>query len=718
MASMPGMIIKIGADTREAVDALNRIDNRMGAFGSQLRTIGIAMAGAFSVTAVVDFAKEAINLASSLEQAEGAAQQLFGGPAAKMATDWSKTTATNLGLAKIEALEAQNALGAFALQAGLAGTDAVAFTQDMVQAAADMSAAFGGDVKTAVEALSSAFRGQGNPIERYGILITQAAVNAEAAALGFEKVAGSYNAQAKVLATTSLIEKQMAMLNITGQNAREADTFAGANMRVSAAFKDLQTALGEGLLNGMTDFGESANDTGKIIEDLIPDVIALGEVIGQDLNKAAVDAAETGSILSDTWQAWQYEARRADSVLIGLFQTIIKPNKDIKALADANRGVTKSFDYAQYAAYDYAAAVDDVAGASAAATGEIIASGNAALDAGRKALEAGKGWAGYWQAALQAEAAAREASSMSGTVAGALTEGFGKGPDPETIRRTRDFQAQIAKLNAAAKDLATTGGSSGAAARKMTADWDQLSKTLSAASDATITLTGKQLELTEKQSVLLASRVQTVSDKIATQQAAITTAMENLRAYDDYVKQVTSTVTGGLNPDDFVSEVDGTWIFDALGFEAAIKDKASITEAVAGIAGQIPEAWAQSILGLPTDKANAIISWFANNPATDATIVTEYNALTQKVTDVWGPQLADAYSGINRDATIAGIEQAKQTIEDEAEAFKKWVRKKLKTKIVVEVEYKEVNSPPAAAATGAVGQIQRYEALNGTAWRL
>ncbi|XSS46005.1 hypothetical protein ACQBAU_16340 [Propionibacteriaceae bacterium Y2011] len=83
-------------------------------------------------------------------------------------------------------------------------------TNDLITLGADLSSMFGGTTREAVEALSSALKGERDPIERYGVSLNQAKIDAEAAALGFKKVGGQLSTEAQQAATVSLIMKQTA----------------------------------------------------------------------------------------------------------------------------------------------------------------------------------------------------------------------------------------------------------------------------------------------------------------------------------------------------------------------------------------------------------------------------------------------------------------------------------------------------------------------------
>ena len=70
-------------------------------------------------------------------------------------------------------------------------------TGEMIQLGADLAAQFGGSSADAVAALSSALRGEADPAEKYGLALSQTAINAELMAKGQSKLTGKQLTAAK-----------------------------------------------------------------------------------------------------------------------------------------------------------------------------------------------------------------------------------------------------------------------------------------------------------------------------------------------------------------------------------------------------------------------------------------------------------------------------------------------------------------------------------------
>jgi hypothetical protein len=223
-----------------------------GSFGKMFAVAG----GALAAVGVGSFLKGAITGAGELEQSVGALDTIFGKSAEKM-HGWSRDAAQSVGLTRNEFNELGTLIGSQLKNGGTAMDQLAPKTRELVTAGADLSAMFGGSTKDAVAALSSALKGERDPIERYGVSLNQAKIDAEAAALGFEKVGGALSDEAKQAATLSLISKQTA--DAHGTFAKESNTLAGQQQRLSASWGNMKTQLGTALLPAITSIVTALN---------------------------------------------------------------------------------------------------------------------------------------------------------------------------------------------------------------------------------------------------------------------------------------------------------------------------------------------------------------------------------------------------------------------------------------------------------------------------
>jgi len=215
-----------------------------GVLGSVGKLAG-PLTAAFAGIGIGRIIGDSISSAADLEQSVGAIDAVFKGSADQM-HKWSESAATSVGLTKNEYNQLGTLIGAQLKNGGTSIDQLGKKTNDLIGVGADLSSMFGGTTADAVDALSSALKGERDPIEKYGVSLTQAKIDAEAAALGFQKVGGSLSTEATQAATLSLIMKQTA--DAHGNFASEADTLSHKQQVLNAIWSDGKAAIGTALL--------------------------------------------------------------------------------------------------------------------------------------------------------------------------------------------------------------------------------------------------------------------------------------------------------------------------------------------------------------------------------------------------------------------------------------------------------------------------------------
>lgn len=245
-------------------------------FGS---TIGLAAKAGLAAGAVAlgVFAKSTIDAASSAQQSLGATETVFG-KFADTVIDSSNRAAQQYGLSANEYRENANLLGALFKNQGVALSDLGASTDQMIGKASDLAATFGGTTAEAVGALGSAFKGEFDSLERYGISLRESTIQAELAARGQEGLTGAALAAAKQQAITDLIFRQSK--DSLGAFANESGTLAGQQQRLSAQFENFKATIGTALLPVLTQFFSYLNTTA------LPALTQLGTFLSTNVGPA------------------------------------------------------------------------------------------------------------------------------------------------------------------------------------------------------------------------------------------------------------------------------------------------------------------------------------------------------------------------------------------------------------------------------------------------
>lgn len=249
--------VQVLAETRQAANALKGFakDSGLDKIGAAAGKIGTIAAGAAAVgsAAIGAFVADGIGKAGDLEQSIGAVDTVFKGSARQMHA-WAQGAAQSAGLTRDQYNQLATVLGTQLKNGGTAMSELGGKTNELVTLGADLASMFGGTTADAVGALSSALKGERDPIERYGVSLKQATIDAKAAELGFTKVGGSLSNEAQQAATLALIMEQTK--DAHGNFAKEADTVQGKQARLSAQWTNLSARIGTAFLPALAAIGD------------------------------------------------------------------------------------------------------------------------------------------------------------------------------------------------------------------------------------------------------------------------------------------------------------------------------------------------------------------------------------------------------------------------------------------------------------------------------
>jgi hypothetical protein len=271
--------VDITADAKGVDRGVARADSKLGKLGAGARKVGKAVGLGLAVAGVaaVKLGKDSLDAASRVQQATGAIQTVFG-KHAKAVKRWARSAADDVGLAKSEYMELSSVVGSQLQNMGLSQEKSAGRSRKLIKLGADLAATYGGTVSDAVAAVSSLLRGEADPIERYGVGIKQADIQARLAAQGLDKLEGNAGKTAKTQATLALLTEQTSKAQ--GAFSRESNTYAGQQERLRAKLENVKATIGRGLLPIATKL------TGWISKRGLPGAMKLGRSLAKHLGPA------------------------------------------------------------------------------------------------------------------------------------------------------------------------------------------------------------------------------------------------------------------------------------------------------------------------------------------------------------------------------------------------------------------------------------------------
>lgn len=267
----------------------------LGGFAGKIKGMGVAAGAAAALivvelskkalTMLIDKTKEAVTNASDLNESVNAVQKIFK-TSAKEIEDWGKTSASSFGLSRAEFNKLATPMGALLQGLGFSVKDSADKTLTLTQRAADLASVFNTDVPTAIEAITSALKGETDPIEQYGVHLTAATIQAEALRETHKKSASQLTDNEKATAAYNLIMQQT---NASAGDFKDtSDGLANSQRILDAKTKDASASIGEKLLPYMQKLNQIK-------------LHALEYFMREILPKIEAEAKKVAGILRELW---------------------------------------------------------------------------------------------------------------------------------------------------------------------------------------------------------------------------------------------------------------------------------------------------------------------------------------------------------------------------------------------------------------------------------
>jgi len=229
-----------------------------GALGKVFIGAFAAIGAAGIIDSVVGFFGDAVEAATDLFETQNKASEIFGDGTAAI-LEYSKTAASELGQTRQTFLDGASTFGIFGSSAGLAGEDLSAFSVEMVTLATDLASFNNTSPEDAILAIGAALRGESEPIRRYGVLLDDATLKAQAFTQGIYDGTGALTPQQRVLAAHAEILAQTSTQQ--GDFARTSDGLANSQRIATAEMENMKAEIGTALLPVVTELFALFKDT-------------------------------------------------------------------------------------------------------------------------------------------------------------------------------------------------------------------------------------------------------------------------------------------------------------------------------------------------------------------------------------------------------------------------------------------------------------------------
>ena len=249
MRSDGSVIIDTRVDTKGFGKGVSNMQNQFSKMGNAVKKIGFAIAAVFSVREIINFAKEAIELGSDLQEVQNVVDVTFGEMSGYI-NQFAKEAITQFGLSELAAKQYASTLGAIFKSTGFDTAAALEMSQVITGLTGDIASFYNLTNEEAFGKLRAGITGETEPLKQLGINLSVANLEAYALSQGITKTYDAMSEQEKMLLRYNYI------LSVTsdaqGDFARTSNSWANQTRILKEQFNSLKATIGQGLINALT----------------------------------------------------------------------------------------------------------------------------------------------------------------------------------------------------------------------------------------------------------------------------------------------------------------------------------------------------------------------------------------------------------------------------------------------------------------------------------
>jgi hypothetical protein len=322
MFRLTELFVDITARDQQVKSTVDGLQGKLGAMGIAIGTAAgnlVSQVISSATASLAGFFSSGIKGAIDLQETMSKINTIFGDSSAIISKQ-ADEMASKFGVVKGEFLNAASDFGSAFKAIGAAAPEAAALGNQLAKLGMDMASFNNASNEEAFTALRAALRGEFDPLERFNVMLSAAAIEQEALSLGLIKSAKDMDENAKKQATLSLIMKKT--IDQQGDMERTADGSANSWRKFMGTITNLATEMGgtlEPAINSIISVGN------EMLTGLVSSFQA-SKASFESFAAGVSEGAQTVGImwrnLADIWQIVQLKAIEMAQNVVNAMATI------------------------------------------------------------------------------------------------------------------------------------------------------------------------------------------------------------------------------------------------------------------------------------------------------------------------------------------------------------------------------------------------------------
>lgn len=228
---------------------IKNIESGIGKLNGSLKKMAGLVGAAFGITALVNFGKQAVSIASDLAEVQNVVETSFGAMTDQV-NAWAKNSIKQFGMSELSAKRMASTYMAMNAGMGLNGQGAAEMAMKTAERAADISSFYNKSIEESDTMLKSIWTGETESLKQIGVVMTQTNLDAYALANGMSKTTSEMTQAEQVQLRYQYVMDQTRLA--AGDFAKTQGSWANQTRILSEQFKQLLGILGQGLIQILT----------------------------------------------------------------------------------------------------------------------------------------------------------------------------------------------------------------------------------------------------------------------------------------------------------------------------------------------------------------------------------------------------------------------------------------------------------------------------------
>ena len=319
------IILDTRVDTTGVKKGFSAIKNGANSVMGAVGKLGAAIGVAFGVSALVKFAKQAVELSSDVQEVQNVVDVSFGDMRNQMEA-FANTAIEKFGISALTAKRTGSTYMAMAKGMGIAGQEAADMALNLTGLSADMASFYNVSQQYADIALKSVFTGETETLKQYGIVMTQTNLQEFARQQGITKSIQAMTQQEQTMLRYQYVMKQTALAQ--GDFARTQDSWANQTRILSERWKEMQIVWGDAfrtigtlilpavnsLIKGLAKVGEYAKVAAQAIARVFGKEIDSTEQTSDNISEAVSNQEDLAKVTEKTTKAAKGQLAAYDEI--------------------------------------------------------------------------------------------------------------------------------------------------------------------------------------------------------------------------------------------------------------------------------------------------------------------------------------------------------------------------------------------------------------------